>query len=78
MQRVDFGMKVIFEDFAELMQIVAIRHAELVCWDSVSVQETVYYLLITRTCIIRVQWNLGYTSKLGLKNLDVKLRGTYK
>jgi len=24
-----------------------------------------------------VQWNLGYSSKSGLKNLDVGLRGTY-
>jgi len=26
----------------------------------------------------KVQWNLGYTSKSGLKSLDVELRGTYK
>jgi len=25
-----------------------------------------------------IQWNLGYTSRSGLKNLDVELRGTYK
>jgi len=25
-----------------------------------------------------IQWNLGYTSKSGLKSLDVELRGTYK
>jgi len=25
-----------------------------------------------------IQWNLGYTSKSGLKNLDLGLRGTYK
>jgi len=28
--------------------------------------------------IVNVKWKLGYTSRLGLKNLDVELRGTYK
>jgi len=28
--------------------------------------------------IFAVQWNLGYTSESGLKNLDVELRGTHK
>ena len=26
----------------------------------------------------KIQWNLGYTSESGLKNLDVELRGTHK
>jgi len=25
-----------------------------------------------------LQWNLGYTSESGLKNLDVELRGTHE
>ena len=41
------------------------------------------FLQVNRRCqltkfTLDIQWNLDYTSKSGLKNLDVELRETYK
>jgi len=35
-------------------------------------------LLPAVTKTYTLQWNLGYTAKSGLKNLDIELRGTYR
>jgi len=49
--------------------ILTVNHYNLACW-------ICFGSLLSSA--IQIQWNLGYTSKSGLKNLDVELRGTYK
>jgi len=59
--------------------IIFLSHAIEQCFKMLSE----YWAMLTEhieesPSIFVVQWNLGYTSKSGLKNSDIELRETYK
>jgi len=66
--------------FLEELDVMRLLWSQLKSEDADVQAEAAWALCpcITNATVRTIQWNLGYTSKTGLKNLDVELRGTYK